>query len=521
MSYETLTVPLADQLDALFGQYTAAGQARGLVYGLSTAGGLVHWRGFGQANDAGAAPDADTVFPIASMTKSFVAAGALAARDRGLIDLDAPITDFFGEFAALGPNDEPMDPPTIKELLTMGGGLTEDNSWVDPFIDMSVEDLLGIIAPGLRYSHPPGAAFEYSNLGFALAGLAVGRAVGRPIEDWVREEIVDPLALGSTRFDNQPPDPNATRAVGYTLSEAGEWIGYPPVVSAAFAAAGGMVSTVRDLTAWITWLGAAWRDGLEEGPLRRASRRELQRVHQLASPAASLRLDGALELSVSGYGIGLMVREDLHRGTVVAHSGGLPGFITYMVWHPDSGRGVVVATNSHRSDPRVLGDEALRRALAADQAPARSVRLWPATRERLADAETLIRAWDEDLAARVLADNIGFDRPLAARRAAIAELITQIGPLRERVAEPDVLSATTPADVSWSIPGERGELICSIHLTPTRAAQIQEWEVAAAPWTSPRTVRPVDVSRKARRGTPTITSEANRRIIWPPPGGVS
>lgn len=519
MSYETLVVPLTDQLDALFGQYPAAGQSKGLVYGLCGPDGLEHSRGYGEIDDAGRVPDADTVFPIASMSKSFVAAGALLARDRGLLDLDAAITDFFAEFNATGPVGEQLDPPTIRQLLSMGGGLTEDNSWVDPFIDTTVEDLLRIISPGLVYSNPPGVAFEYSNVGYTLAGLAVGKAVGRPIEEWIREELLRPLGLTRTCFDSQDPAGDVgevVRAVGYSLDTEGNWVGYPPVVSAAFAAAGGMVSTVRDLSVWITWLGAAFRPGAEGGPLRRASRREMQRVHQLFPPAVVMRGDGALQIAVGGYALGLMVREDLHRGTTVSHSGGLPGFVLYMVWHPDSGRGVVLLTNSHRSNPLPLGDEALLRALAADGAPARTVRLWPATRDLLRDTETLIRGWDEELAARILADNIDFDRPIARRRAAIAELIEQIGPLRERSdQQPDVLSAETPADVTWSIPGARGELICSIHLTPTRPAQLQELEVAAAAYTTPRSGRPTDVSRKARRGVPLLSSVPNTRVVWP------
>lgn len=514
MSYETLLVPLTDQLDAFFGQYVAAGQARGLVYGLTNTDGLEHTQGFGAADDADRLPDADTVFPIASMTKSFVAAGALLARDRGLVDLDAPVTDFFSEFNAVGPAGEPWDPPTLRQLLSMGAGLTEDNSWVDPFIDMSVDDLLKVIAPGLTYSNPPGMAFEYSNLGYTLGGLAIGKAVGRRIEDWIREELLLPLGLTSTGFDNREPGGDVVRAVGYSLDTEGNWVGYPPVPSAAFAAAGGILSTVRDLAAWITWLGAAFRPGAEDGPLRRASRREMQRVHQLFPPAVTARADGALQIAVGGYALGLMVREDLHRGTVVSHSGGLPGFILHMVWHPDSGRGVVVMTNSHRANPTALAEDALMRTLAADGAPARTVRLWPATRELLQATESLIREWDDELAGRILADNIDFDRPITQRKAAIADLIARIGPLLDPHGQPDVLSAETPADVTWAIPGERGELICSIHLTPTRPAQLQELEVAAAPYAIPRTTRPTDVSRKARRGAPVLSPAPNTRVVW-------
>ena len=193
---------------------------------------------------------------------------------------------------------------------------------------------------------------------------------------------------------------------------------------------------------------------------------------------------------------------------------------------PDVGPNDLLITVRGADDDAVrAGLDAIEQALAArvaparppgGTAPARTVRLWPATRDLLRDTETLIRGWDEELAARTLADNIDFDRPIARRRAAIAELIEQIGPLRERSdQQPDVLSAETPADVTWSIPGARGELICSIHLTPTRPAQLQELEVAAAAYTTPRSGRPTDVSRKARRGVPLLSSVPNTRVVWP------
>jgi CubicO group peptidase (beta-lactamase class C family) len=521
MSTEHLATPLETELDALFGQYTAANQSRGLVYGLVGPGGLVHSAGFGVANDDGTAPDLDTVFPIASMSKSFVACAALLARDRGLLNLDAPITDFFGEFHAAGTFDDPCDPPTIRMLLSMAGGLTEDNSWVDPFIDMPEDQLLAAIGKGMTYSNLPGAVFEYSNVGFTLAGLAVGRAVGARIEDFVHEELLAPLGMNSTWFDNSAPDGGPVRATGYSLDPQGAWVGYPPARSAAFAAAGGIQSTARDLAVWVTWLGSAFRppSGADQGPVGRASRREMQRLHQLNLPLLAPRANGTWKFAVGGYGLGLGIAEDLNRGTIVAHSGGLPGFLLNMTWHPDSGHGIVVLTNSHRGNPVGLAEEALFRVLDRHSTPARTVRLWPATRDLRAAAEQLIRSWDDDLAARIFAENIEFDRPVAERRAEIDELIAEIGPLAPPTPQPDVLSAATSADVTWAIPGTSGELQCMIHLTPVQPPRIQEFVVRAARYDTPRSARPADISpHRGGLGISFLGSLPNTRVEWPADG---
>jgi CubicO group peptidase (beta-lactamase class C family) len=487
--------------------------------------GLAHSQGFGRASDDGTPPDLDTVFPIASMSKSFVAAGALLARDRGLINLDAPITDFFDEFHADGTFDDPCDPPTLRMLFSMGGGLTEDNSWVDPFIDRPVDDLLAEVGRGMRYSNVPGAVFEYSNTGYTLAGLAVGKAVGRRIEDWVTDELIRPLGMTSTWFDNDAPESGYRRATGYSLDPAGKWVGYPPAQSDAFAAAGGIQSTVRDLTTWVTWLGAAFRptsggpDGkphASDGPLRRASRREMQRIHQNYLPAVMALADGSWKIGFGGYGLGLAIAEDLNRGAIVSHSGGLPGFLLNMTWHPDSGHGMVVLTNSHRGNPIAMSEEALQRVLEREGTAARTVRLWPSTVDLRRSAESLIREWDDELASRIFAENIEFDRPVSERRAEIAELVSQIGPLGQPRPISDVASAATPADVTWVIPGERGELVCMIHLTPTLPARIQEFEVSAATYDRPRSIRPSDVSARRRGlGIASLSSLPNVRVVVP------
>lgn len=517
MSEETIPVPVEKELDALFGQYIVAEQARGLVYGLTTADGLSHSAGFGAADDAGLVPDADTVFPIASMSKSFVACAALIARDQGFLSLTEPITKYVPEFRVAGDGIAPDDVPTIEMLFSMCGGLTEDNSWVDPFIGLPADVLLGQVARGVRLSRLPGAAFEYSNLGYTIAGLAVARAAGRPLEEYVRDELLVPLGLTSTFFDSAVP-PGIARAAGYSLDVNGAWVAFPPQASDAFAGAGGLMSTVRDLARWITWLGSAFRpprDG-DAAVLSRASRRELQRMHIPYPPSLALTSSGDMQMTVGGYALGLAISIDLHRGTFIHHSGGLPGFVLHMRWHPESGHGVVVLTNSHRGDPAALAAGALGRVLARGRVPASTVSLWPETVSLRGEADRLVRQWDDELAARIFAGNVDFDRPLAQRRADIERLTAEVGPLLAPGPASGIVSSVTPADVTWSIPGENGELLCMIHLTPVEPAQIQEIVVRAFPADRPRAAVPADISaRRTALGEAFITPVTNVRVRFP------
>jgi CubicO group peptidase (beta-lactamase class C family) len=378
--------------------------------------------------------------------------------------------------------------PTLRMLLSMTGGLTEDNAWVDPFIDAPVDEILAQASRGVRLSSCPGTTYEYSNLGYALVGIAITRATGTPFADYLRTTVLEPLGLTSTFCDSAAPE-GLRRAAGYAKGADGAWTPFEPRNSDAFLSAGGLVSTVRDLATWITWLGSALRDdATDDTVLSAASRRELQRLHVLAPSAVTIGPDGALAVVTGGYGLGVQVRQDLRRGLVVGHPGGLPGFTLYMTWHPASGRGVIVLTNSHEGELVATGDRALGLVLDHHDSAAAVVRLWPETRELQLQADALTRSWDPELAARIFAANVDFDQPLEERRDEIDRLVQLVGPLLDAPDGPRIVSATTPADVIWSIPARRGELLCQIHLTPVAPATIQGFVVRAVPDGHPRPV---------------------------------
>ncbi len=514
MSQEYLLVPVETELDAFFGQYVAAEQAPGLVYGLVSADGLVHHRGFGVSGDDGLTPDADTLFPIASMTKSFMACAVLLAQEQGHLSLEDAVTRYVPELAASPGGVRASRMPTIRMLLSMCGGLTEDNAWVDPFIDRPMEDLLAIVAQGLRFSRLPGIAYEYSNLGFALACLALSRAVHQPLQQFLTEQLLEPLGLSSTYLDSYVPS-DARVATGYTVDQAGRWRPFPPKSSDAFAGSGGLVSTVRDIATWITWLGSALRDPVadDDQVMSASGRRELQRIQIFSPPALIAQGASTVRLAMTGYALGLRVEYDVHSGQFVWHAGRLPGYKLLMRWHPASGNGIVVLTNSDRGDPQALGTAALDKVISRHRAPAVSVALWPDTRRLQAEAERLVRAWDDELAARIFAQNVSFDRPLAERREEIARCLSEVGPPLEPSPGTSLVSAASAAEITWSIACERGEIVCMVHLTPAEPAEIQEFIVTAYTADTPRSRRRVDLMpMRADLGEAFLSPVTNTRV---------
>jgi hypothetical protein len=104
---------------------------------------------------------------------------------------------------------------------------------------------------------------------------------------------------------------------------------------------------------------------------------------------------------------------------------------------------------------------------------------------------------------------------VSQRRAEIKELLDEVGPLGPERPISDVASAATPADVTWVIPGERGELLCMIHLTPVQPPRIQQFEVQANPYDRPRVVRPNAVAPGRRGNGAFLGAQPNVRVIVP------
>src|SRR5690606_37156970 len=132
-------------------------------------------------------------------------------------------------------------------------------------------------------------------------------------------------------------------AHGYRLQDT-EWLEEPPLPDGSFGPMGGMLTPLGDLGRWVRFMLDAWpaRDGADDAPLSRASRREMQQVARyIGSTARRDRNTGEIAMVAGGYGYGLRVQETCEYPTMVWHTGGLPGYCSIMRWYPDYGVGIV------------------------------------------------------------------------------------------------------------------------------------------------------------------------------------
>jgi CubicO group peptidase (beta-lactamase class C family) len=147
------------------------------------------------SRDEGAPPvREDSPFLVASITKPVTATAVTICADRGLVDVDAPVRRYVPEFTGEG-----RDEVTVRHLLTHSGGLPDmlpenerlrrRNAPLSEFVDRSIETPL---------LFEPGTEVRYGSMGLNLAGEVVERVTDRPLREFVRREICEPLGMEET-----------------------------------------------------------------------------------------------------------------------------------------------------------------------------------------------------------------------------------------------------------------------------------------------------------------------------------
>jgi CubicO group peptidase (beta-lactamase class C family) len=416
------------EIDGIFREYAAAKHIPGMIWGIVIDTALVHVESSGVRDLSSKAPITPaTAFRIASMTKSFTALAILKLRDEGKLSLEDPVSKWLAEFARMPGPTRDTAPLRIRQLLSHSAGFPEDNPWGDQQLAASEADLTRWLRQGIPFSTAPGTRYEYSNYAFALLGRIVTQASGMPYDAYVRTRILAALGMDSSTFDfsRVPPD---RRAVGYRLQPDGTFLEEPPLPQGAFGAAGGLLTTAEDLGKYVAFHLAAWppRDAADDGPVRRSSVREMSRMWT-PSNFTLRRVEGKLQASEAGYGLGLRVTTDCRFEHIVGHGGGLPGFGSYMAWLPDYGVGIfamATLTYSGPADPINHAWDALLRTGGLQPRTLPASPYLTGMRDRIFSLWT---RWDDGEAKQIAAVNLLIDVPARQRQADIAQLKDDVG----------------------------------------------------------------------------------------------
>ena len=349
-------------LDKALEEERASQGLPGVSVGVVIDGELAYAKGFGVVDPATkVVPDADTVYRIGSISKSFTGLALLSLRDDGVLALDDPLMRWIPEAGQLVYPTRDERPITLRQLTQHTSGLPRMGPF-DPEHDPDEATVVGSLAK-ITLDRAPGLESVYSNLGFSLLGIVVSHAAKRPLHDVIAARIFTPLGMTSTGWDA------ATVPAGRlapAFAHRPEPRPVPPTRLGAADAAGGIYSSVRDMARYAAFLLAAYppRDSDDSGPIRRATIREAHLTGFALEPHVALAPNAKtgeplVELDATSYGFGWGHHQTCAATDEVSHNGAIDSYRSALVLRTSSGIGVVVLSNFANARPEAFADRAL------------------------------------------------------------------------------------------------------------------------------------------------------------------
>lgn len=357
----------------------AAEMARTNTPGASIAVGLdgevVYARGYGVKHEGEPGDvDAGTLFRIGSTTKMMTAAAVMQQVEAGAVDLDAPLATYVPGWDVAGAWDAPG---VTGADVTLRHALSHTSAYPDRiFLDTGIDGPKGPGALaewartglGVTLHAPPGRFWNYSNPGYALAGLVVQNASGRPYAETMRDAVwapagmtatfllpADAVAYGNVTHGHRTVDPATGAEIVYAPDDYDNWAAAP---------AGYAFSRPTDLVRWADLLMRGGGDVLSAAS-----------VAEMTAAQTSLGY-----VPGQDYGLGIFRTEMLDR-VIYDHGGNIPGWSSQLYWSPDDRVAVSVLSNTIAS---LSGSAvcALLAMLDAEPTPGPSLTTDPATWDR-------------------------------------------------------------------------------------------------------------------------------------------
>jgi CubicO group peptidase (beta-lactamase class C family) len=330
---------VARELDALCRDTLARWKAPGLAVIVVSGDEVVYLQGHGVRELGKKEPvTPDTVFPLASLTKGFTAAGLALLVDEGKAGWDDPVRKHLPAFRLADPlADREV---RLRDLLCHRTGLARhDLLWyAAPWSLEETVRRLAFVEPASSFR----ARYEYNNLAYIVAGQAVARAAGSSWEEFTRKRLLEPLGMKNAVFTRAAARALADHAMPHRLDAEGN-----PQPAAWYAddrqvrASGSLKAGARDLAGWL-------RLHLNEGTVggkRIVSAGALAEMH---APQVVVPLDRDLaklsETTQQSYGLGWRILD--YRGRrLLEHGGANDGFRAHIALVPAERLGLVVLAN--------------------------------------------------------------------------------------------------------------------------------------------------------------------------------
>ena len=306
---------------------------------------IVWARGFGLEDpQTGTPATAQTVYRVGSVSKLFTDIGVMQLVERGVLDLDAPVTRYLPHFRPRNTSGKAI---TLRQLMSHRAGLVREPP-VGNYFETTEPSLAATVASLNRTAlvYAPESRTKYSNAGIAVVGYVLERTQGVPFARYLRRAVLQPMGLATASFE---PDP----ALVTRLAKGRMWTQHgrtfdAPTFELGMAPAGSMYATMPDLARFMMVL---FRGG---APVLGRPALEQMWTPQFAPAGAT-----------TGFGLGFALGR-LEGQRLVRHGGAIYGFATELAALPEERLGVAVSTSKDvaNSVATRVANEVLRLGLA-------------------------------------------------------------------------------------------------------------------------------------------------------------
>jgi len=337
-----------DAVDAYIEGEMAEWNLPGVALAIVQDGEIVYMKGYGKAGPHGRPMTAQTPLFIGSTSKSFTALAIMQLVEEGVIDLDEPAQTYLPWFRVA--DEEASAQITVRQLLNQDSGLSEASGRQSigskDQSDEAVNNAVRALADD-ELSNPVGETYEYTNANYQVLGAIVQAVSGQSYEEYVQENIYDPLEM-SNCYTSQDEALQNEMGDGYVRW----WFNIDFARTYAFnrgnLPSGTLICDAEGMAHYLIGY-------LNEGQYGDETILSLPGIAQMHSPAVPQSEDGD-----SYYGMGWEVGP-INNVDAVHHGGDNANYQTALLMVPDEELGIVLITNTNH-----LTVSSITRVMAAD-----------------------------------------------------------------------------------------------------------------------------------------------------------
>lgn len=318
-------------------------------------GDKIIWTGaYGNSNLWARTPATlSTVYLIGSTFKTMSTVALLQQMEKGKFKLDDRVSDYLTDFKIQG--EDPKNPVTFRHLFTHTSGMPGDFGPVAVWSNSAPPTIEEYLSKSLRVETPPMTKVVYSNMAYTLIGYLVQKFSGVPYNQYIQENIFNPLEMTNTAFDPTPAM-DERLSVPYVVDEKSG--GQIPTVrlKAAVYPAGIVYGTVENQA---NWLIANLNGGVFKGK-RIISEKTLEQMFTPQYDKFKGGIEGIWGNETAGFGLTWWGQKRM-GDRYFAHSGSVPGYTAFLLGNRDQKLGFAILTNGNRSHPHLfkLADRAM------------------------------------------------------------------------------------------------------------------------------------------------------------------